>query len=260
MPLLQGDFRSARRCCAHGDIFWNPLQWDETVQFSEWEMFLKQMWQYQWIRKPVDFSVDFVRAMYEETQGIEALAVILFILLQEEAIRNGTETILLTDVFQVAQKNMKIVQPMLNALRSGDPKKIAQYSDIISTFMNDIRSRRETFTELEQPEKSRKKAGEKLVAEYLHEMGIAPELAEKYAHEVLKKESKEKPMILVRKALALYEAGEARKSSAASPDEPVQKRRRGRLAKAEKAKAADPKDLRNAGSYEGLKKEDGGDA
>ena len=175
-------------------------------------------------------------------------------------IRNGTETILLTDVSQVAQKNMKIVQPMLNALRSGDPKKIAQYSDIISTFMNDIRSRRETFTELEQPEKSRKKAGEKLVAEYLQEMGIAPELAEKYAHEVLKKESKEKPMILVRKALALYEAGEARKSSAASPDEPVQKRRRGRMAKAEKAKAADPKDLRNAGSYEGLKKEDGGDA
>jgi len=260
LPLLQGDFRSARRCCAHGDIFWNPLQWDETVQFSEWEMFLKQMWRYQWIRKPVSLSVDFVRAMYEETQGIEALAVILFILLQEEAIRNGTETILLTDVSQVAQKNMKIVQPMLNALRSGDPKKIAQYSDIISTFMNDIRSRRETFIEPEQPEKSRKKAGEKLVAEYLQEMGVAPELAEKYAHEVLKKEPKEKPMVLVRKALALYEADEARKSSTASPDEPVQKRHRGRPAKADKAKAADPGDLRNANSYDGLKKEDGGNA
>ena len=156
LPLLQGDFRSARRCCAHGDIFWNPLQWDETVQYSEWEMFLKQMWRYQWIRKPVDLSFDFMKAMYDETQGIEALAVILFILLQEEAIRNGTETIQVADVSQVAQRNMKIVQPMLNALRSGDPKKIAQYSDIISTFMNEIRSNRETFMEPEQPEKSRK--------------------------------------------------------------------------------------------------------
>ena len=258
LPLLQGDFRSARRCCAHGDIFWNPLQWDETVQYSEWEMFLKQMWRYQWIRKPVDLSFDFMKAMYDETQGIEALAVILFILLQEEAIRNGTETIQVADVSQVAQKNMKIVQPMLNALRSGDPKKIAQYSDIISTFMNEIRSNRETFMEPEQPEKSRKKAGEKLVAEYLQEMGILPEAAEKYAHDVLKKNPKEKPMVLVRRALTLYEADEARKSNAVS--EPEKKKRRGRPSKAEKAKADDPDDLRNANSYEEMKEKGGGNA
>lgn len=258
LPLLQGDFRSARRCCAHGDIFWNPLQWDETVQYSEWEMFLKQMWQYQWIRKPVEFSVDYVRAMYEETQGIEALAVILFILLQEEAIRNGTETIQVTDIAQVAQKNMKIVQPMLNALRSGDPKKIAQYSDIISAFMNDIRSSREVYIEAEQPEKSRKKAGEKLVAEYLQEMGLLPELAEKYAHEVLKKDAKEKPMVLVRKALALYESDEAKKAAGSETMDTVKRRRRGRPAAAERAKESDPGDLRNSNSYEELKKEDGG--
>lgn len=258
LPLLQGDFRSARRCCAHGDIFWNPLQWDKTVQYSEWEMFLKQMWQYQWIRNPVDLSVDFVEAMYEETQGIEALAVILFILLQEEAIRSGTETIQLTDVSQVAQKNMKIVQPMLNALRSGDPKKIAQYSDIISTFMNDIRNSRDTFIEPEQPEKSRKKAGEKLVAEYLREMGILPEQAEKYAHEVLKKNSKEKPMVLVRKALALFEADEAKKENSAEIAEPIQKKRRGRPAKAERAQAADSDDLRNVEVKKTTKEVDGG--
>ena len=254
LPLLQGDFRSARRCCAHGDIFWNPLQWDETIQYSEWEMFLKQMWQYQWIRHPVDISVDFVRAMYEETQGIAALAVILFILLQEEAIRNGTETIQLTDVSQVAQKNMKIVQPMLNALRSGDPKKIAQYSDIISTFMNEIRNNQDdAFIEPEQPEKSRKKADERLVAEYLQEMGVPPEMAEKYAHTVLKTNSKEKPMVLVRKALALYEADEAEKAGEIETTDPLAKKHRDRSQKAEKAKAEDPNDLRNAASYAKMK-------
>ncbi len=256
LPLLQGDFRSARRCCAHGDIFWNPLQWDESIQYSEWEMFLRQMWQYQWIRKPVNISFEFMKTMYEETQGIEALAVILFILLQEEAIRNRTETIQVADVSLVAQKNMKIVQPMLNALRSGDPKKIAQYSDIISTFMNEIRSSRETFMEPEKPEKSRKKAGEKLVAEYLQEMGVPPEQAEKYAHEVLKKNSKEKPMVLVRKALALYESDEAKKVHDVS--EPEKKKGKGRLPKAEKAKTDDPGDLRNAHSYEEMKEKDGG--
>lgn len=258
LPLLQGDFRSARRCCAHGDIFWNPLQWDETIRNSEWELFLKEMWKYQWIRKPADLSVDFVRAMHEETQGIEALAVVLFILLQEEAIRNGTETIRLTDVSHVAQKDMKIVQPMLNALRSGDEKKIAQYSDIISSFVNDIRSSREEFIEPEQPEKSRKKVGEKLVSEYLQEMDVPPEQAEKYAHEVLKKNPKEKPMVLVRKALALYEADEAKKADGQS--EPEKKKRKGRPSKAAKAKADDPGDLRNASSYEDMKEKDGGNA
>lgn len=258
LPLLQGDFRSARRCCAHGDIFWNPLQWDETIRNSEWELFLKEMWKYQWIRKPADLSVDFVRAMYEETQGIEALAVVLFILLQEEAIRNGTETIRLTDVSHVAQKDMKIVQPMLNALRSGDEKKIAQYSDIISSFVNDMRSSREEFIEPEQPEKSRKKVGEKLVSEYLQEMDVPPEQAEKYAHEVLKKNPKEKPMVLVRKALALYEADEAKKADGQS--EPEKKKRKGRPPKAAKAKADDPGDLRNASSYEDVKEKDGGNA
>ena len=75
-----------------------------------------------------------------------------------------------------ANNRLNAMQPMLNALRSGDPKKIAQYSDIISTFMNDIRSRRETFIEPEQPEKSRKKAGEKLISEYLQEMDVPPEV------------------------------------------------------------------------------------
>ena len=197
--------------------------------------------------------------MYEETQGIEALAVVLFILLQEEAIRNGTETIRLTDVSHVAQKDMKIVQPMLNALRSGDEKKIAQYSDIVSTYVNDMRNRREVFFDPEQPEKSRKKAGEKLVSEYLREMDIPPELAEKYAHEAVKKNPKEKkPMRLVRDALALYEAAAAKKPDGINDSAP--KRHRGRPAKAEKAKADDPGDLRNSESYADMKEKDGGNA
>ena len=261
LPLLQGDFRSARRCCAHGDIFWNPLQWDETIRNSEWELFLKEMWKYQWIRKPVDLSVDFVRAMYEETQGIEALAVVLFILLQEEAIRNGTETIRLTDVSHVAQKDMKIVQPMLNALRSGDEKKIAQYSDIVSTYINDMRSSREAFLDPEQPEKSRKKAGEKLISEYLQEMDVPPELAEMYAHEAVRKNPGEKkPMKLVRDALALYEADVSKKADENGTKAAAPKKRKGRLTKAEKAKADDPEDLRNTESYAEMKEKDGGNA
>ena len=257
LPLLQGDFRSARRCCAHGDIFWNPLQWDETIQNSEWEMFLKKMWNYQWVRNPIELSVDYVRAMFKETQGIEALAVILFILLQEEAIRSGVETIRVEDIPTVAQKNMKIVQPMLEALRSGDEKKIARYSDVISTFTDDFRNNRMEYIEPEKPEKSKKKAAEKLVADYLGEMGILPELAEKYAKLVTKKCAGEKPMVLVRMALAQYEADKAAANSNSEITEPGGKKSKSRKDTAEKAKAGDAKDLRNAQSYDDMKGEGG---
>ena len=257
LPLLQGDFRSARRCCAHGDIFWNPLQWDEAIQNSEWEMFLKKMWKYQWIREPAELSIDFVRAMYKETQGIEALAVILFILLQEEGIRNGTETIRIEDVALVAQKNMKIVQPMLEALRSGDPKKIARYSDIISTFTEDFRNNRADDLEPEQPEKSKKKAVEKLVADYLGEMGIAPETAEKYARAVARTKTGEKPMVLVRMALAQYEADIAGKETETVAVAAEGKKRKARKSAAEKTEARENEDLRNAEGYDDIKGEGG---
>lgn len=257
LPMLQGDFRSARRCCAHGDIFWNPLQWDESIQNSEWEMFLKQMWKYQWIRNPVELSVDFVRAIYEETQGIEALAVILFILLQEEAIRSGQETVLIEDVKPVAQKNMKIVQPMLNALRSGDPKKIAKYSDVISTWIDEVRNSHDEFMEPEKPERSRKKAGERVIADYLQEMGIPPEQAEKYARRVVRENPKEEPMKLVRKALSLFDADESKKMDEASTAENGKKKRTARTKAATAAMEKDADDLRNADSYEGMKKKGG---
>ena len=66
-------------------------------------------------------------------------------------------------------------------------------------------------------------------------------------------------MVLVRKALALYEADEAKKAGETEPTAPP-KKRRGRPPKAEKAKVEDSHDLRNASSYEGMKEENGGNA
>ena len=258
LPLLQGDFRSARRCCAHGDIFWNPLQWEETIQNSEWELFLKKMWKYQWIRKPVELSLDFVRAMYKETQGIEALAVILFILLQEEAIRNGAETIRTEDVTLVAQRSMKIVQPMLDALRSGDPKKIARYSDIISSFTDDFRNSWRDSFETEQPEKSKTESVETLVAEYLTLTGIPPEQAEKYAKAVVEKNPGEKTMVLVKLAIIQYAEDTKEKIEESPAAESDEQKRKARKAAAEKAKAEETDDLRNTEGYDGMKRENDG--
>ena len=91
--LFQSEFRQARRVCTHGAVIWEPLGWDESVANSEWEMFLSRMWNYQWIQQPVKLDVSFTKVMHQETQGIEALTVILFILLQEKAILSGRERV-----------------------------------------------------------------------------------------------------------------------------------------------------------------------
>lgn len=245
LSLLQADFRSARRCCAHGDIFWNPLQWDKTVKNSEWELFLKRMWKYQWIRNPPKISPDFVSVMHDETQGIEALAVILFILLQEEAMRNETETFDVNNVRETAQKNMKIVQPMLNALRSKDPKKIALYSDIISVFVDDFRSGHHKDMEKETTDKSSsQQQEERTISAYLIEMGLTPEFAEKYAAKALETKPKEKTLALVRDALLLYNAEVENKNKNEQEDSAPEK----------KQQNYSQSDLRNAEGYEDIKK------
>ena len=69
-------------------------------------------------------------AIYEEAQGIVVLAVVLYILVQEDAILNERETFDVADIHRVVKQKMALVQPMLEALRKNDEKKIEEYSDI----------------------------------------------------------------------------------------------------------------------------------
>lgn len=92
-------------------------------------------------------------------------------------------------------------------------------------------------------------------------MDVPPELAEMYAHEAVRKNPGEKkPMKLVRDALALYEADVSKKADENGTTAAAPKKRKGRLTKAEKAKADDPEDLRNTESYAEMKEKDGGNA
>lgn len=200
-PLFQGEFRQARRVCTHGSILWEPLQWDESITNSEWEMFLSRMWGYQWLQYPQKLDIAFVKAMYEETQGIEALTVILFILIQEHAIRSGKETFDVADIHSVAQSDMKLVQPMLTALRSKDERKMAQYQDIFAGFISDFYHGRKP----EYTESSRKKQPLNDLIDYLTELEFLPEVAEKAAAKVLEMYPKESKAVQIRKALEMLQ-------------------------------------------------------
>ena len=65
MPILQGEFRQARRSSGQGDLIWNRMKKERT-----WMMFVRSIWEYQWVRNNVELTTQMMDAIYEETQGI----------------------------------------------------------------------------------------------------------------------------------------------------------------------------------------------
>jgi hypothetical protein len=125
ISVLQSEFRQARRGSGQGDMVWSQMPKDES-----WELFVEGMWEYQWTTNYTPLTSEFSDLIYDESQGILDIAVKLFMLSQVRAIATGEEKLSKQIIKQVANDSLRLVQPMLKALRSGIPSEIAKYEDI----------------------------------------------------------------------------------------------------------------------------------
>ena len=171
LPILQSEFRQARRGSGQGDLIWNRMQNDES-----WEIMLRSMWKYQWTQIKCLFTEEMKNTLYDETQGIIDLAVKLYGIAQIKAIYEGTENITPAIIHESASESLQLVKPMLNALRSGDMKKIIQYEDIrpisIEEYLNNHVSRITPAEEIEPISSLEEQAVLKLL-----DLGIQPKTA-----------------------------------------------------------------------------------
>lgn len=122
MPILQSEFRQARR--GQGDMVWDRLKKDEL-----WNLLIEGLWDYQWVKKPQKISQEFLDVLYEESQGIIDIAVKIFFMAQVRAISSRKEIITSALIKKVADENLKLVKPMLQALKSG--RNMSTYNDIM---------------------------------------------------------------------------------------------------------------------------------
>jgi hypothetical protein len=133
---LEALFRESRRLSGHGSAFW-----DRMIPGEEWDHFLKALSEYQWTAKPVDLSEPKLsKALYFHAQGIRDLVVRLSQLCQLHAIRDGSERISVALINEVASEKFVLLKKPLDALRSGDPKKVEQYEDLLSSGLLQLRS------------------------------------------------------------------------------------------------------------------------
>ncbi|MBT2644327.1 AAA family ATPase [Bacillus sp. ISL-41] len=183
--VLQQDFRQARRGSGQGDMVWEQMKYGD-----DWEMLIEEMWKYQWTSNFIPLTDELKQTMYDESQGILDIAVKLFSLAQSRAIETGKETITSSAIIQVGKEDLKLVQPMLKALKSGRESEIAKYEDItpmdLKSFLEQRKSKIDLRASLqkkkEEQEKQKKKFEISQVEKAIHALitlDIEPKLAEK---------------------------------------------------------------------------------
>jgi len=160
LKVLTWEFRQARRnLSGHGGFLWDRLKKDEN-----WSLFLSGLWQYQWTRCVEELTQELSDVMYEESQGIPDIAVKIFSMVQARAIATGKERITTTLIRKVANEQLRIIRPMLDALRNGRRTQLLDYEDIavpdveefiqreriqidVQTFVQEARKRTESRQE-----------------------------------------------------------------------------------------------------------------
>lgn len=152
IPVLQSEFRQARRGSGQGDMIWSQMPKDES-----WQLFVEGMWGYQWITHYTPLTNEFSSLLYEESQGILDIAVKLFMLSQIKAIATGEEKLSGKIMRQVASDSLRLVRPMLKALKSGIPSEIAKYEDLRPVDMDEEIEKYKASIDLQEKVRIQKK-------------------------------------------------------------------------------------------------------
>ncbi|MBW9389213.1 AAA family ATPase [Enterobacter sp. EC_62] len=136
--IFEADLRSARRGAGLGAIFWEPMAQGRAEQLNqEWVAFTNNLWKLQLLQNRDVLLTENIRAVwYDLSQGVMDIVVKLFVLAQLRALAIGKERITEGLLRQVYEDELIPVHPMLAALRSGIPEKIAQYSDLMVPEMD----------------------------------------------------------------------------------------------------------------------------
>ncbi|PFR25358.1 AAA family ATPase [Bacillus cereus] len=126
LSILQSKFREARRAMGdQGEVLWDRFTKDES-----WDVLVEGLCEYNWTEKELLYSDELSEALYNESQGILDIVIKLFMMVQMYAIRNDVKQITPSLIGKVAEKELKLVKPMLDALRSGSLLDISQYEDL----------------------------------------------------------------------------------------------------------------------------------
>ncbi|MEG0480602.1 MAG: ATP-binding protein [Clostridium sp.] len=125
--ILSKDFRHARRAMGIENINWGVM-----LQNEEWNMFVEDLWRYQWVKNTSILTKEIKKLIYEKTVGITDRIIKLFVACQIEAIVSGKEEITETIIKKVADNKFNLTKRMTNALLTDDIDILSEFEDLCS--------------------------------------------------------------------------------------------------------------------------------
>lgn len=198
LDLFSPTMRSARRAAQFGSVNWGRLERsDQSARDAEWEKFIKRLWKLQWFEHPTPLTEHMIKLLWDYTQGIPHIAVLLFYLAQARAVVAGREILDQRLIEKVFHEELAIIHPMIKALQSGRKEEILKYSDLdipveqfrtTSTFMPES----EQIIEPPQPTSTETKPSKyQQLINMLEQMGIGPDIAPIVAEQAIAEKPEE---------------------------------------------------------------------
>lgn len=222
--IFDGDLRSARRGAGFGADIWEPmknhsLSSDQLIK-TEWTAFTNALWKYQWLTNKDQTLSDAIReCWYELSQGVLDIVVKLFVLAQSRAIMTGLERITPRLLRQVYEDELKFVHPMIEALKSGDPNRIALYSDLTIPHVDKTLLLLQRKIEEEQENSEAYSGNEQ--AQRLHNLLVATGYAENKVVPVIKKAFKDFPNLNMQELMPIVSNWLTEINAGASEAQPI---------------------------------------
>jgi hypothetical protein len=132
--LISNKFMVARRVTSGGHV---EIPRMTSWQQPEWiNMIVPAIWKYQWVPQPAPLTDDLTKLLYDLTQGIPGLLASLCKNAQRLAISLDLPTVNDKVILQAAKQWDSTVRDGLDAIRSGNPRKIRAYIDLAPAQTN----------------------------------------------------------------------------------------------------------------------------
>ena len=123
--IFASDFSLSRRSTGLGAEYWEQMKNDQMFEST-----VGLLWRYQWLRDKRPLTKEIINTFYNYSQGIIDVLIKLYMLSQWRSMVIGLEYIDTELIKTVYEDELKPIHPMISALKSGDPDKIAEFSDL----------------------------------------------------------------------------------------------------------------------------------
>lgn len=136
--ILESASASVTRRFVDGGL--HELKRPQSEQDVEFRAFCDVLWRYQWVRDPIplDPESSMYRTLFDLSQGITAVLLLLFRFAQLEAIRTGKESVT-EEVLKTAYNDKLFpLHRILNALRTPDKALLNQYDDLYLRAFSEV--------------------------------------------------------------------------------------------------------------------------